>query len=166
MIDTSTNGFKVGSLNLLMLFVDQKVDLQTESGTYSGRCRTVTRDADGTFQVGILRVEDDFEEDLSSILINSFVQIDDQKLVCVPTSFNENSVDVQLLNGECASVANDQFTQMTRQERLEELCDAECLSQALKVYDREATDNDFSDRTLVLNHEFGLPTTPCLVECV
>ena len=166
LIDTSSSGFKIGRLNLLMLFVDQKVELQTEHGTFLGRCRTVSRDSDGTFQVGILRVADDFVENLSSILINSFVNIGDRRLVCVPTAFEQNSVEVQLLNGERRSVASDQFTQMTRQERLEELCDADRLTQALSVHDRKATGNDFSDRTLVLNHEFGLPTTPCVVGSV
>lgn len=160
LIDKSEEGIRVGKLDLLILFADQQVVVETADEIIVGRCRCVSRQPDGTFQVGILREPEEFDDDSDSILLNSFVHLGDDKVVCIPSSIHEFTMQICLLNNEEIEVHVDQVEQLTREERLDELCDENCLAQAMISYEIEDTGNSFADRTTVLNHEFGPAIKP------
>ena len=160
LLNKSEEGIRVGSLNLLILFADQQVVIEMENEVLVGRCRSVLREESGTFQVGILREPENFEDDSDSILINSFVKLGEQKLVCVPKSIEGQMIQVSLLNDEEVEVHMNQVMQMTREERLDELCDEDYLQAAIRTYELESQGNSFAERSLVLLHEFGPANTP------
>lgn len=159
-INKSPEGIRVGDLDLMILFVDQQVIVECEGEAFYGRCRTVSRDSNGAFEVGILREPEGFVGNSESILINSYVQLGDQQVVCIPTQMEEQTIQITLLNNEQLSVHVNQVTQMTRQERLEELCDSGCLDKVMAVYGMACSGNDFTDQPLLLNHEFGPTVQP------
>jgi hypothetical protein len=166
LLDVSNEGLRVGGLSLLVLLADQKVVVTMADETISGRCRTVTREPDGTFQIGILREPKDYIDESHSVLINSYLQFKGQKLVCIPIGFDDHTVQVRLLSGEELTVANHQVVQLVREERLEELCDKDLLSHALLTNKIKASGNDFADRSKVLAHEFGPTIKPYMPQAV
>lgn len=160
LIDKSEGGIRVGGLSLLCLFANQRVEVETQEGNFSGPCRSVSRGLNGTFQVGVLTTGEDSEVELESILLNSYVQHEGQSFVCIPLAVGEEEIDVQLLNGEEATVRADAVFQMTRQERLEDLCVEDSLKKSMKLYGKRRSGNEFVDRNFVLSHEFGPPNMP------
>lgn len=162
LLDASAEGAKIGGILVSLLFADQVVEVQTPDDHFFGRCRTVHRDSDGLFQIGLLKTSDQSVEPSPTVLINSFVQNSENKSVCVPLAVEDDWIRVQLLDGQQMNVPAWQIVQMTREERLEELCNEPVLKQSLLTYDRPSTSNDFVDRTTILNHEFGPPNL-CMV---
>lgn len=156
-VDHSPFGLRVSGLHLLVLLVDQLVTVQVRTMAIKGRCRGISRNQDGTFQIGICRILDDLEEHRSlSILVNSFMQFGEDKAVCIPIRvIDDESLLIQLLDQPEAVVSREDVIQLTRPERLEELCDSEKLARMLRVYRIKESGNEFSDRAAVLDHEFG-----------
>lgn len=156
-LDLSNEGAKVSGIRVSLLFADQVVQVQTQDEAFIAQCRTVSRNQDGTFQIGLLRVNEQLPIPSPTVLINSFVQNGDLSSVCLPLGFEGNSIRVQLLDGQQVTLPQHQVVQLTRPERLEKLCDEDCLENALGAYGHPSSGNDFGDRTTVLNHEFGPP---------
>ena len=67
----------------------------------------------------------------------------------------DDDVQIKLINGKEFTVSRDQIFQLTRQERLEELCDDDTLAKVMQVYRLMDDANAFTSRTAVLDHEFG-----------
>lgn len=155
-VDHSPTGLRVAGLQLLILMVDQVVTIQVQESAINGRCRTISRSDDGTFQVGICRILEDRDEDPDSILLNSFMQFGDDKVICIPIEVvNKGQLLIKLLDQPEAVVDASEVVQLTRPERLEELCDSDKLKRMLTVYRLEPSGNEFSDRAAVLDYEFG-----------
>lgn len=162
-LDLSAEGAKVGGVRVSLLFADQVVHVQTPNAQFTAQCRTASRDNDGTFQIGLLKIQDQqFPNPSPTVLINSFVKNDNLSSVCLPLGFEGDLIRIQLLDGRQVLVPEHQIEQLTRSERLEHLCDEDCLEGALEAYGQARTGNDFVDRKTVLNHEFGPPNL-CLV---
>lgn len=156
LIDESIEGLRVGGLDLLILFADQKVAVEINDELIVGRCRSVSRSDGGYFEVGIHRERDDYDGDSQSLLLNSFMKFDGNSVTCVPLGLvGDDEVRIRLINGKEFTVMRNQIFQLTRQERLEELCDEEALAKVMQVYRLMDNDNGFTNRTSVLDHEFG-----------
>ena len=155
-VDESIEGLRIGGLDLLILFADQKVTVEYDGESIVGRCRSVSRGDGGYFEVGIHREGDDYTEDPKSILQNTFMKFDGKSVTCVPMGVTQDDdVQIKLINGKEFTVSRDQIFQLTRQERLEELCDDDTLAKVMQVYRLMDDANAFTSRTAVLDHEFG-----------
>jgi hypothetical protein len=157
-LDLSAEGAKVGGVRVSQLFADQVVQVQTPNAQFTAQCRTISRDDDGAFQIGLLKIQNQqLPSPSPTVLVNSFVKHDNLSSVCLPLGFEDDLIRIQLLDGQQVLVSENQIEQLTRSERLENLCDKNCLESALDAYGQPCTGNDFVDRKTVLNHEFGPP---------
>ena len=100
-VDESIEGLRIGGLDLLILFADQKVTVEYDGESIVGRCRSVSRGDGGYFEVGIHREGDDYTEDPKSILLNTFMKFDGKSVTCVPMGVTQDDdVQIKLINGK------------------------------------------------------------------
>jgi hypothetical protein len=164
-IDESDEGIRIGGLDLLVLFADQKVTVLQDNRKVVGRCRVVLRDIDGLFQIGVYRETEPFAEDPQSLLLNSFMRDKEINRVCVPVDVvDEDHVRIRHLDGREFTVHRKELFQLTRSERMEELCDDDRLSAVMRLYSMTSSQNEFTNREMVLNHEFGPPVRSLLAD--
>lgn len=157
-VDESDEGIRVGGLDLLVLFADQKVTVIHHESKVVGRCRVVSRDEDGLFQVGIFREPETFQENTQSLLLNSFMRFNEYNMVCVPIGvIDDRQIRIRFLDGKEFTVNREDIFQLTRPERMEELCDKDHLEAILQFYNLTSSKNEFTNREMVLNFEFGPP---------
>ncbi|MFK7768135.1 MAG: hypothetical protein AB8B55_13005 [Mariniblastus sp.] len=155
-VDESIEGLRVGGLDLLILFADQKVMVEFNDETITGRCRGISRGEGGYFEVGIFRETADYVEDTESILLNSFMSFNGKNIAVVPIGIvGDDQLRIRLINGKEFTIDRDKVLQITRQERLEELCNDEALAGVMEVYRLMDSSNGFTNRASVLDHEFG-----------
>lgn len=158
LIDASDEGLRIGGLDLLILFADQVVTVDYDDQEFVGRCRVVSRDENWLFQVGVFQETESYQKSHRSLLINSFFRAHNQSVVCAPLFVeNEQKIRIQFLNGERANVRRTELIQLTRGERMEQLCDSRLLWSAMKFYSMDNSANEFTNRERVLNFEFGPP---------
>lgn len=157
-IDESDEGIRIGGLDLLILFADQKVTVIHGDKKIVGRCRVVSRDEKGKFQVGVYRETETFQENPHSLLLNSFMRFNEYNMVCVPIDVvDDRQIRIRFLDGKEFTVNREDVFQLTRSERMEELCDDDQLSAIMQFYSMTSSNNEFTNRETVLNHEFGPP---------
>ena len=157
-VDESDEGIRIGGLDLLILFADQKVTVIYDGKEIVGRCRVVSRDQQGKFQVGVFRETECYVEDPQSLLLNSFMSFNEHHLVCVPIGVvDDQQIRIQFLDGKQFTVNRVDIFQMTREERIEELLDEDRLAAIMQFYSMTSSQNEFTNREMVLNHEFGPP---------
>ncbi len=110
------------------------------------------------FQVGVFRETEGYEENPQSLLLNSFMSFNEHNLVCVPIDvIDERQIRIRFLDGKEFTVNREDIFQLTRAERMEELCDEDRLSAIMQFYSMANSNNEFTNREMVLNHEFGPP---------
>lgn len=158
LLDESIGGVRVGSVPLLALGLNQTVHVTYESETIEGVCRSVMRQDDGLFAIGIRRTEaaPNDEEKQQAMLLNTFMEFSGCDLLCIPVdSTDENKVRVMMIDGRQFDVDRSRLFSMTRQERVEKLCAERRYNNILKVYQLPITDNAFDARDAIINQEFG-----------
>ena len=155
-VNESIDGLRIGEMELLILVADQKVTVCYDEGVTYGRCRSVSRDPNGTFQIGIYRVTDDYVAETTSILLNSFMRFDGCDVVCVPlAALSGNRIRIRLLDGSEFTVKREQLFALTREEREQELRQPAKLQKLIDVYSFMDNSRDWYGADDVLNHEFG-----------
>ncbi len=158
LINESIDGLRIGEMELLILIADQKVTVCHDDGVTVGRCRSVSRNPNGTFQIGIYRVPDNYVGDATSILLNSFMRFDGCDVVCVPLAvMDDNRLRIRLINGVEFTVRREQLFQLTREEREQELRNPGKLQKLIEVYSFMDNSRDWYGADDVVNHEFGPP---------
>ena len=155
-VDESIDGLRVGGLDLLLLAADQRIEVEYLGQTLIGRCRSVARDENGLFQVGIYREDPSYRANIRSMLLNSFMTFNGCDIVCLPISVvNEEKIRVRLMDGNEFTVQKDQVFQISRDEREMELQSQHKLSELLQVYSLMDANNRLYSLNDILDYEFG-----------
>lgn len=158
LLDESIGGIRVGSVPLLALSLNQPVQISYETEVIAGVCRSVWRNSENLYSIGIRRTEmAPLDEDTTSaMLLNTFMNFSGFDLLCIPiASINENKVRVVMIDGRQFDVDRSKLFSMTRQERVEKLCAERRFNNILQVYQLPLTDNAFDARDTIINQEFG-----------
>lgn len=158
LLDESIGGVRVGSVPLLALSLNQPVEVQYESEVINGVCRSVTRQADNQYAIGIRRSEAKplQEEEGSAMLLNTFMELSGCALLCIPiASVDENTVRVMMIDGRDFEISRSKLFSMTRLERVEKLAAERRYKNIMQVYNLPITDNPFDARDAIINQEFG-----------
>lgn len=164
LVNESIYGLCVGGLDLMFLAADQQVIVEYESERIIGRCRSASKDANGSFQIGILKTEDDFKREVSQILVNSFMDFGGCKIVCLPLGMQpDGQVRIRLIDGKEFSVEKCKIVQMTRPERQAEFTeDPSDLGRLLKIYSALDDSRNWTCEGDILDLEFGTANQPSL----
>ncbi len=158
LLDESIGGIRIGSVPLLALSLNQPVRVTYDSETVEGVCRSVTRQAENLYAIGIRRSEAAPLDDdaTSAMLLNTFMRFSGCELLCIPIkSIDANRVRVMMIDGRQFDVDQSKLFSMTRQERVEKLCAERRFNNILQVYRLPQTDNAFDARDTIINQEFG-----------
>ena len=158
LLDESIGGVRVGSVPLLALSLNQPVEVTYESEIIKGVCRSVTRQADNQYAIGIRRSESMplDEEENPAMLLNTFMEMSGCALLCIPiASVDENTVRVMMIDGRDFEIDRSKLFSMTRLERVEKLATERRYNNILQVYNLPVTDNAFDARDSIINQEFG-----------
>ena len=158
LLDESIGGVRIGSVPLLALSLNQPVQVTFETQVIVGVCRSVDRQADGLYSIGVRRSEAApvDEETASAMLLNTFMEFSGCDILCIPiSSVDETSVRVMMIDGREFEVDRSKLFSMTREERVEKLCGERRFHNILQVYQLPVTDNAFDARDLIINQEFG-----------
>ena len=158
LLDESIGGIRVGSVPLLALSLNQPVVVTYDSESIEGVCRSVTRQADNQYAIGIRRSESKplDEDENSAMLLNTFMEFSGCSLICIPiASVDENTVRVMMIDGREFEIDRSKLFSMTRLERVEKLAAERRFKNILKVYNLPDTDNAFDARDSIINQEFG-----------
>lgn len=158
LLDESIGGARVGSVPLLALSLNQPVEIQFGSEVITGACRSVTRQADNLFAIGVRRNEAKplEEEKNSGMLLNTFLELSGCALICIPiASVDENTMRVMMIDGREFEIDRSKLFSLTRLERVEKLSAERRFRNILRVYNLPVTDNAFDARDAIINQEFG-----------
>ena len=158
LLDESIGGVRIGSVPLLALSLNQPVEVTFEGEVIQGVCRSVTRQADNLYAIGIRRSEAKpmEEEESSAMLLNTFMELSGCSLLCIPiASVDENKVRVMMIDGRELEIDREKLFSMTRLERVEKLVTERRYQSILQVYNLPVTDNAFDARDSIINREFG-----------
>ncbi len=149
-------GLCVGGIELMLLAADQPVTILYENEQIKGRCKSVSRDENGKFQIGIQKTDDDKESDRSLILVNTYMNFGGYHIVCLPIEMlPDDQVRIRLLDGKEFIVNRDQMIQFTRQEREANLRHPGMLQEILGIYTALNDNRCWYGESDILNHEFG-----------
>ena len=143
---------------MLALSLNQPVEVKYDTGVVQGVCRSVTRQADNLYAIGVRRSEAKplEEEETSAMLLNTFMELSGCSLLCIPiASVDENTVRVMMIDGREFEIDRTKLFSMTRLERVEKLVSERRYQNILKVYNLPTTDNAFDARDSIINQEFG-----------
>lgn len=156
LIDESIGGLRVGGISLFHLFHDQEIWISYDDDTISGRCRAVKRDDNDLYEIGILRDLDPVENAPVSLLINTFVDLQGHLIVCLPKRIvSDNKVEISLLGGKDTTVSNSLVRSLTREERSNQLLDADACLMVGRAYNAIYNKSSFDSRQAILLHEYG-----------
>jgi hypothetical protein len=158
LVNESIYGLCVGGLELMFLASDQQVIVEYESERITGRCRSAARDTDGKFQIGIFKSDEEPGENVSQILINSYIDFGGCRIVCLPIQILDSQrVRIRLMDGKKFPVSRAKVIQLTRQERLTTLQeDSSELEKLLKVYSALDWGRVWMSENDILDQEFGV----------
>ena len=157
-IDESISGIRVGGLELLMLIADQKVTVVHDGQSIVGRCRSVTRDENGLFRIGIFRESEAHLSEPRSILLNSFMNLGGCDLVCLPLAVvDEHRIRVRLMDEKEFVVRRNQIFQLTRDEREKALRNHQTLTEISNIYSLMDDSRNWATVNDILLVEFGPP---------
>lgn len=160
-VDESIDGIRLGQLALLVLVADQKIKVEYDDQEFVGRCRSVSRDENDLFEIGVYRETDDYQQQPISMLLNSFVHFNNCNIVCVPlTVIDENRIRIRLLHGKEFTANRNQILQLTRKERTKELADEKHLADIIQVYAMMNSPKELNDLDSILYQEFGPSIEP------
>ncbi len=154
MRDESISGAKVSGLELLMLPLNKKVDIEFEGETFSAFARNAQRGEDGLFIVGFRRDETTKGDDLecTAMLLNAFFEHHGSYAICVPLGLDASgNVTVQLWNGKQFVVPLGSLKSLTRTERFEILANPEHLKFSAGIYGFQLP----SSRSEIFDFEYG-----------
>lgn len=158
LLDESIGGVRVGSVPLLALSLNQPVEVKYDTEIIEGVCRSVTRQANNLYAIGVRRSEAKplEDEENSAMLLNTFMELSGCALICIPiASVDEKTVRVMMLDGREFEIERAKLFSMTRQERVEKLATERRFKNILQVYNLPVTDNAFDARDAIISQEFG-----------
>jgi len=139
-----------------MLLEDQPIEVYMEGENVIGRCRSISRDTDRLFRIGILKDEDSFEPS-NRILLNSYLEFNGCKIVCLPIRpVDKEKIVVRLLDGKEFVVSKSKLVQLTKDERLAELMsNREKFQNICDIYSLMLYGSLYGSVGSILEQEFG-----------
>jgi hypothetical protein len=159
-VDEAIGGIRISGLQLRRLSLDQKITVHFDDQTVVGRCRSVTRNSDGTFSVGIYRDASATEHEHQSFLLTTFTRLNEFDVVCsICSRPSQDELEVKLLDGKSFVLHRSRVVELTRSERLMALSDegneGSELANVTAIYSSMAVGQELMEVESVLDHEFG-----------
>ncbi len=164
-VDESIEGIRVSGLDLTRLSLDQKITIHYKGVTIIGRCRSISRNPDGTFRVGVFRESAEYEHAHKAFLLNTFMRCNRFEIVCtVNETIGTDQLHVELLDGKTFVLDRDRVIKRTRTERhakLEAIVEDEEKFDELQAIYSSLTGKSFQEPEVdsILAQEFG-PVAP------
>lgn len=123
LLEESIGGLKIGGLELVNLVRGDLVTFRGQRESYQGLCRSVARDDQGLFSIGIERAENSTGASTKRMLVNSYIFNEGYHFVCYPElTVNSENTQVTLWNEHQLIATKQQlcsFTEVERREYLE-----------------------------------------------
>lgn len=139
LVEESIGGAKVGGLKLLNLIRGDHVTFRGQGKLFRGVCRSVARDEQGLFTIGIERAEFESKQVEQRMLVNSYISNEGYCFVCYPEQRDDSDgTQVTLWNEHQLCVKEGQLRSFTELERREQLIDPVCLSLVATAYGRSS----------------------------
>ena len=140
LFEESIGGVKVGGLKLLNLIRGDHVIFRGQDKQFHGRCRSVARDEQGLFTIGIERDGVASRQVEQRMLVNSYISNEGYYFVCYPEQSDvSDGTRITLWNEDQLCVKEGQLRSLTELERREQLYDPVCLNLVAAVYGKSST---------------------------
>jgi hypothetical protein len=162
-VDESIEGIRISGVNLTRLSLDQPITIQHKGVTIVGRCRSISRNRNGSYRVGVLRASAAYVHKHKSFILNTFMRCSKFAIACtINETLGSDQLHVELLDGKTFVLDRDRVVKKTRDQRraqLHRIAENEEKFDEIKAIYASMTGADFEEAgpDEVLDQEFGAP---------
>jgi hypothetical protein len=154
-VNESIEGLRIGDVKLEHLERGELIEVLIDGETVRGRSRSVSRNKDETYQVGIQREPTILGKRVYSQLLGHFIRFQGQWVFCVLVEqVGSSRVRIRLLDGKEFTISRNQIFQLTEEERRAMLSDPEEFATTVEFYSLMAPHLTFDDIDSLIVREF------------